>query len=439
MFRRLKSVLPNGIAAQLTLLLAISGALALALLFLPFLLRKSDLPRPAMVFVERLVGEADIIDQLDDNKQVQVVARMAKQRRTKLQLLKQAPPDLVWHTYQKELKPHKWALRGTKLAYSYSVIEGPNMRRTYTAYAQLSNGRVLMAQRFANGKNAPAVRILTYGPVFILVIVAFFLIWAGRELVKPLRKLAEATDKISPDRYRGYKMKEEGPAEVRKVVRALNDMQDRIHRLDEDRTRMLAAVGHDLRTPVTRLRLRVEMSKDNELREDLLNDIEGMDRQLNHLLTYFRHGDTGEATVKVELASLLQSSVNQWSDAGYDVSLVVEHQTMLLAKPNELLRMIDNLVDNALKYGGQCEIRLEEDAGQPCIRIVDHGPGIPKDQREHLLKPFARGEKARTMDDKTGFGLGLSIAQAIALRHGIKMDLSTTKGGGLTASLIFDV
>ena len=279
--------------------------------------------------------------------------------------------------------------------------------------------------------------------IFTVVCMSLLLLWAIIFLIRPLRRLAQATNNIAKENATPQKVDVAGPTELRVAALALNKMQDRIHQLIDDRTRMLAAVGHDLRTPVTRLRLRADTVEPEELRTAFLRDLNMMDGLLKRLMTYFRKGEIDDDPVRLELSSLVDSLVCEWDDAGEAVEFVHYTNVTVLARPNDLMRMVDNLIENAIKYAGGCEVSLSKEEGEQgevaCLKVIDHGPGIAQEDKLHLLEPFERGDKARTMDDKSGFGLGLAIARKVAQMHQASLELADTAGGGLTVIVRFPI
>ena len=305
-----------------------------------------------------------------------------------------------------------------------------------TIFARRPDDKVISAS-IVISSNSPPNHALENIFVFTLVCMSLLLLWAIIFLIRPLRRLAQATNNIAKENATPKKAEVAGPTELRVAATALNKMQDRIHQLIDDRTRMLAAVGHDLRTPVTRLRLRADTVEPEELKLAFLRDLTMMDGLLKRLMTYFSKGDMEEEPVRLELSSLVDSLANEWSDAGEAVELVDYTNVTILAKPNDLMRMVDNLIDNAIKYAGSCELSLTKEADFACLKVIDHGPGIAQEDKLHLLEPFARGDKARTMNDKSGFGLGLAIARRAAQSHNATLELDDTEGGGLTIVVRF--
>jgi signal transduction histidine kinase len=198
---------------------------------------------------------------------------------------------------------------------------------------------------------------------------------------------------------------------------------------------MLGAIGHDLRTPITRLRLRAEFVEDEKTRREILKDLDRMNRMVDSALSYIRDGLEREAVVPVDLPSLLRTVVDNFADVGEDVSYEGPEHLIISARPDSLVRAVENLVENALKFGSHAVVRAGLTANyRAVIEVEDDGPGIPAAQREAVLEPFVRGDAARG-NPSSGFGLGLSITESIAKSHGGLLVLGSGGKGGLLATI----
>ncbi|WP_407117831.1 ATP-binding protein [Bradyrhizobium sp. LMG 9283] len=255
-------------------------------------------------------------------------------------------------------------------------------------------------------------------------------LWAARALTRPLSSFAEAAENFSLDGT-AEPLPERGPEEIRAVARALNRMHERIARLMSDRTRMLAAISHDLRTPITRLRLRAEFIEDEGNRKRMLIDLDQMRSMLESVLSLLRNDRKVEAVTLVDVASTLQLVADQFGDMGHVVRYDGPASATAAARPDDLHRGVTNLVENAVRFGAEVTIRLDVSGTALVIDVEDDGPGISDARKQEMLEPFVRGDDARTMDESTGFGLGLSIARAIALAHGGELSLHDRKPHGL--------
>lgn len=255
-------------------------------------------------------------------------------------------------------------------------------------------------------------------------------LWAARALAAPLSSFARAAENFSLDGA-ADSLPERGPEEIRSVARALNRMHERIARLMSDRTRMLAAISHDLRTPITRLRLRAEFIEDEGNRKRMLIDLDQMRSMLESVLSLLRNDRKIEPVTLVDIASTLQLIADQFGDMGHVVRYDGPVSATATARPDDLHRGVTNLVENAVRFGAEVTIRLDVSGTELVIDVEDDGPGISDTRKQEMLEPFVRGDDARTMDESTGFGLGLSIARAIALAHGGELSLHDRVPHGL--------
>lgn len=255
-------------------------------------------------------------------------------------------------------------------------------------------------------------------------------VWAAHALAAPLSSFAKAAESFSLDGA-ADPLPERGPEEIRSVARALNRMHERIARLMSDRTKMLAAISHDLRTPITRLRLRAEFIEDEGNRKRMLIDLDQMRSMLESVLSLLRNDRKVEAVTLVDIASTLQLIADQFGDMGHVVHYDGPLSATAAARPDDLHRGVTNLVENAVRFGAEVTIRLDISGTKLVIDVEDDGPGISDARKLEMLEPFVRGDDARTMDDSTGFGLGLSIARAIAVAHGGELSLHDREPHGL--------
>jgi signal transduction histidine kinase len=208
-------------------------------------------------------------------------------------------------------------------------------------------------------------------------------------------------------------------------------MRERITTLIDDRTRMLAAISHDLRTPITRMRLRSEFIEDNVLRSRMLDDLDQMRSMLESVLSFLRDDHKLEAMTLVDIASTLQLVADQFADMGHKVAYYGPEHAMATLRPDDLHRSITNLVENAIRFGAEATIHLKMSPDTVTIDIEDDGPGISDVRKDIMLEPFVRGDDARNMDEAAGFGLGLSIARAIVLAHDGELSLNDRQPHGL--------
>lgn len=255
----------------------------------------------------------------------------------------------------------------------------------------------------------------------------------ARMATRPLGRLARAAAALGDD-INQLPLSESGPSEVRHAARAFNVMQARIRSYIEERTEMLAAIAHDLQTPLTRLRLRLEKVADESLRDKLVADLGAMQSMIREGLDLAMSLDTGGMMQRVDLDSLLSSVCADAVDSGQDVGLNGQTGVSIRAIPIALQRCIANLINNAVKYGRYARVTTACEGNKAVIRVRDGGPGIPEAQMEKAFDPFYRIESSRSRETG-GTGLGLTIARNIARKHGGSLVLRNVLGGGLECTL----
>jgi signal transduction histidine kinase len=255
--------------------------------------------------------------------------------------------------------------------------------------------------------------------------------WYGAKLLsRPIQRLSDAAERLSED-LDSPPLEESGPREARQAAHTFNKMQRRILEQVKQRSRMLGAVSHDLRTPLSRLKLRLEKIDDDKLQGQMRQDLDDMISMLDATLTYLHEQRTSEAPQWMDVQALVESLSENAQDQGANVQ-ASGHCAPLQVQPMALRSCLNNLMDNALRYAGQALITLEDQREQLVIRVIDHGPGIAADQREAVFEPFFRLEGSRNRNSG-GVGLGMTIAREAAQRMGGQLTLEETPGGGLTA------
>ena len=257
-------------------------------------------------------------------------------------------------------------------------------------------------------------------------------IWAASWITAPLASFAQAAERLGMD-VGARPLTEDGPKEVRAAARAFNQMQQRIRSFIEDRLQMLAAISHDLRTPITRLRLRTEQLPVEQTQQDrMLADLDEMEQMVSSCLDFAKDEASGEPQQAVDLAALLGTLCDDAADAGYQADFDWDGRLVFVGRPMAMKRLFSNLIDNACRYGGSAKVRA---AGTPSgveVVVEDEGTGIPEDQMENVFKPFFRLEHSR--NKRTGgIGLGLANVRTIARAHGGDVRLENPAGGGLRA------
>lgn len=267
----------------------------------------------------------------------------------------------------------------------------------------------------------------------LLASVVVLTLFAVRWLTRPLAVLATAADELGRNIHRPP-LPEDGPMEVRRAAAAFNTMQTRLQTYLRERERMLAAVSHDLRTPITRLRLRAELIEDENLRMKFARDLSEMEAMTAAALDFLRGANKDEPVQPIDIMALLESLQADIEEAGHSVTVQGEMRAPYPARPLALKRLLANLIENAIKYGTRASVTVEDKAAQLRIVVADKGPGIPAEQLEQVFEPFYRIEGSRSRDTG-GVGLGLSVARDIARAHGGELELRNRVGGGLEAIL----
>jgi len=276
-------------------------------------------------------------------------------------------------------------------------------------------------------------RNLLVNLALLLAILVITLYAVARNITRPLSALARAADSVGRE-ARPAKLPERGARELRRAARAFNTMQDRLYRYLDSRSRVLAAMSHDLKTPLTRLRLQVESIGDAALQERMVKELSEMEGMVREALALFRGQDDGEPAAAIDVNELLASLAAQFREAGAAVSVSGRALAPFTGKAQALKRCLTNLVSNAVKFGGGAQLCVE-DGGELAIRVRDEGPGIPPAELERVFEPFYRLESSRNRDSG-GTGLGLGIARDIAQAHGGTLTLGNRPGGGLEALLV---
>ena len=264
----------------------------------------------------------------------------------------------------------------------------------------------------------------------LIIIVSF---WAVHRMTRPLRSFADAAERIGLD-VRSPPLPEQGSRELRNATRAFNVMQERLRRFVDDRTMMLAAISHDLRTMLTRLKLRAEFIEDTEQQAKAISDLDEMQAMLDSTLAFARDDAAEEPRTQTDLATLVQSLCDDMADAGHPVTCATHGRLAYVCAPGAIKRAVQNIVINAIKYGVSASVEVREEADRIDIAVTDRGPGIPADRREDIFRPFYRLETSRNRETG-GSGLGLAVARSIARRHGGDIVLEDAGGGGLTVRL----
>ena len=321
---------------------------------------------------------------------------------------------------------------GRQYRVSVHAAAGQGERAQVQARVRLTDGSVLTIAMRPTGLPVsgwlPVVLVLQLG------LLAWFTWIAVRLATRPLAQLADAADRLGPDLAPA--LPESGPLEVLRAARAFNAMQQRISAYVRERTQILAAISHDLQTPITRMRMRADMLDDAIQRDKMNRDLGEMEMLVRDGVAYARtlHG-TSEAACRIDPDALVDSLVGDYQDGGHPVSVTGKAGQPWVTRPHALRRVLGNLVDNAIKYAGAAQLEIHAMDGQLTIRVRDHGPGMPEAELEQVFQPFYRLEASRNRDTG-GAGLGLAIARQLAQALGATLTLRNHPEGGLEASVV---
>jgi signal transduction histidine kinase len=305
---------------------------------------------------------------------------------------------------------------------------------SFLAQVRLQDGALVtfdsrLAQETASW---PYRLLLSLGVLLVAVIGVSWV--AVRWATRPLNALADAADELGRNINRPP-MEEKGPLEVARAARAFNTMQARLAGYIRERTALLAAMSHDLKTPVTRLRLRSELLEDPQLRAKFTRDLEDMESMVGATLDFMRGLESDETAKPVDIMALLESLQADMRETGGDVQITGTALKPYLGRPQALKRCLANLLENAVKYGKSVLAVVDDNETRLEIRIQDEGPGLPPSELEKVFEPFYRVEASRSRETG-GTGLGLTIARSIAEVHGGQLTVRNRSEGGLEARLI---
>ncbi len=273
-----------------------------------------------------------------------------------------------------------------------------------------------------------AQTLILYGIVLLPVL------WIGRRISRPLRSLAAAARTFKPGEA-DVPIEPRGPQDVRDVIAAFNALRLRVTAMLNEKDRMLGAIGHDLRTPLAALRVRIESVEDDTDRNKMADTIEEMNRTLDDILSLARLGRPSEPPTEVDLAALVDAVVEDFRDLDHDVTFAEMPRLQMRLRPSLMRRAVRNLIENAVKYGVRAEVSVIGSPHEVCIVVADQGPGIPEDRLSDVFDPFTRLETSRNKETG-GIGLGLALACAIVRDAGGDIRLENRPEGGLNAIIM---
>lgn len=428
----LRKFSPASITTQMTAIVAISVVLGMTLsvIVVVFFFAGTQDSMPSVTFQAAQITQ--LLQAATDQADATTILKTA--RAAGINVRKVAVADLRATDGSVEKSFSNWrisrrlnAIQGIDVLEGFQYPDGPKDQivvRVDAANALVFNAHVkLEVWRYIL---TPVAMLLMTVLIFVLLISAYAVRW----ITAPLAILADAAVSFGLSPRDEHSLKQSGPLEIRQVTDALNEMRTRIRALLDDRTRMLAAISHDLRTPLTRLRLRSERIADETLREAMLRDLTKIGHMLDETLQFLQEDARSEPISRIDLPSMLQTICSDFSDVGNAVDYDGPSRFAYKCRPKELARAITNIVENGTKHGTAVAVKLDlSDTEFVNIRVHDNGPGIPVELREKVFEPFFKADSARGQNG--GFGLGLSIARDIVKRHRGEIRMCSQNGRGL--------
>jgi protein-histidine pros-kinase len=433
-----KLPLPRTLFARLILIWLFGMALVLAVSFALFLGERDRYGRDVLFegITREIVAAVDVLDRLSAEDRAEWIETLGRRR---LRLSLRPPPSGAQPMPQAAplLRALQVALPGREVALFAHQRRGAAMPHHLQPFVTLSlaDGEPLTIRlpgpAFAGRPPPPPERLLT--ALLALVAGVTGLTWlAVRIATRPISRLAAAARALGEDPG-GAPMETDGSVEVAQAAQAFNLMQQRIRDHVGERTRILAAISHDLLTPITRLRLRAELVDDEGLRAKIQSDLDAMQAIAREGLDYARSLEATAAAQPIDLNALAATLCDDATDMGWEVRCSGTVQAPCLGRLDALRRALANLIENGVKFGGRVEVHLGESPAGFEIRIRDHGPGLPDAELEKVFEPFYRTEASRNRETG-GTGLGLAIARNLIRAHGGNVRLeNAAEGGGLEA------
>ena len=337
-----------------------------------------------------------------------------------------AQPAPFAHPDDSAARPHRQRFAGEHAPAIERYLVAP-----FEAAIRRPDGRWLALKVTESGPLATwQQRILLWFAISVLSLVPVAYLFA-RRLAAPITAFAEAAERLGRD-PQAPPVRIQGPSEIGVAAVAFNQMQERLSRYVEDRTSMVGAIAHDLRTPLTRLRFRAEAVPE-PLRSKMAADIDQMEAMISGTLAFVRNASQPGERRRLELVSLVESVADEMAETGLNVSADSSGPVIIDGDPIGLRRLVTNLIDNAVKFGGSAQARVYSREGCAVVEVDDDGPGVPESERERVFEPFHRGEPSRSRETG-GAGLGLAVVRSIARAHGGDAVLENRAEGGLRAT-----
>lgn len=425
---------PRSLFARLALIFLVGIVLAQSLAFWVTMTERDQATTTLMMgYIEREVASSvALLDHLPPAQRAAWLPRLARRSYTFILGPGTSGPPLDARLSARVAAAINTGI-GTAHALSANAIPGD--RERLQVHLQLSDGSPLTIDiRPMSG--VPMSEWLPAALLAQLAVLAVSCWLAVRLATRPLHELARAADTLGPD-LRAARLPEDGPTEVAHAARAFNAMQDRIAMYMADRIQILASISHDLQTPITRMRLRLDLADESPANDKMRHDLLQMESLVREGVAYARtlHGAAEEAR-RVDIDALLGTLACDYTDTGMAVSIQGSIGRPVSTRPQALRRVVGNLIDNALKFGDAAELCLSSaHDGTATIAVLDRGPGIPAASLEDVFAPFRRLETSRNRDTG-GTGLGLAIARQLALGMNASLTLHNRDGGGLEARLV---
>lgn len=433
----MKLPLPRSLFARLMLIWLIGMALVLAVSLALFVGERERIGRSALfeVVAQEIATAADLLDRMSPPERERWIDEIGR-RRLRLSL-RPARDHLLPLTADHPLQAALRDAMPQRIATLYTRPRDDRPHPVLLIVLALADGTPLQV-RIPGIPPMPPLVPHQPGPFFAalaaLVLGVGLLTWlAVRIATRPLSRLAAAARALGEDPGRAP-MDTAGPTEVALAAAAFNQMQDRIAEHVTERTRILAAISHDLQTPITRLRLRAELVDDEALRTRIQSDLDAMQGLVKEGLAYARSLDERSPAQTIELGPLLQALAQDAQDMGWTVRVPDDVQGRVIGRPSALRRALWNLIENGVKFGGEVDVDLSAASGRYEIRIRDHGPGLAADELEKVFEPFYRTESSRNRATG-GTGLGLAITRNLLRSQDSEVRLSNHADGGLQATV----
>lgn len=442
----MKRLLPRSLAGQMALL--IGGALLIAQLFNFGLLlnerQKLSLARNEGPALSRFVATvADLRQAPPEFRGLVLVDASRRGSRFSLDAAARVASDAERRAstedrLRSELEAAEIGVRDVRASIAWlgrgDSGEGPARRiEVLFLSVQLESGQWLNARMLLPPRDPLLTARLMLSTIVLYFIVLGAALFIARRLSRPLRDLTRAAEQFG-GRTVPETVEPRGPQDLRQAIEAFNAMNRRVVALLDEKDRMLGALGHDLRTPLASMRIRVESMEPEEDRERVISRIEEMTAMLEDILVFARSGRAREQARETDVSALVEALCDDYADMGRQVESVSAERLVLAVQPGLLRRAVRNLIDNALNYAGSARVEVRRDGQAAEIVVLDNGPGLPPGELERVLEPFYRVEASRSRETG-GSGLGLAIAKAVAENHGGALRLANRPEGGLAAIL----